>query len=72
MRLLKKDFRKRDFRAHVLALIPLLPLLLLALPACCALAAFGALPWSVPVVALPVALAVLWVRRFLRISGRRA
>ncbi|MGI5338524.1 hypothetical protein ACQEVS_14520 [Streptomyces sp. CA-181903] len=52
-------------------MVPLLPLLLLALPACCALTAFGVLPWSVPVVALPVALAVLWVRRFLRLSGRR-
>ncbi|MGK5639319.1 hypothetical protein ACSNOK_13570 [Streptomyces sp. URMC 126] len=50
------------------ALIPLFPLLLLALPACCALAAFGALPWDVPAVALPSALAVLWLSRFLRLS----
>ncbi|EME97473.1 hypothetical protein J7W19_13455 [Streptomyces mobaraensis NBRC 13819 = DSM 40847] len=63
--------RKGGVGAHVLALVPLLPLLLIVFPACCALAAFGALPWPVPVVALPLAMAVLWLWRFLVLLGRR-
>ncbi|MBZ4323522.1 hypothetical protein [Streptomyces huiliensis] len=55
-------------QAALFSAFPVLPLLLLVLPACCALAAFGVLPWVVPAVALPVALAVLWLRRFVHLS----
>lgn len=56
----------RRTRVHA-ALISTLPTAL-TIPACCLLAAFGVVPWSVPI-ALPIALAVHAVISYVRLSA---